>query len=123
MANLFLVGSIILFSAFATAEMKNEWVSVYESKEETDTQVGFEIIQKKFPSIFEKFSAKSVYRANITVNLYRFNGQHSCAPNDLRLLVESSSYGACIKNTDKKGGSCFQAASRMPALSDPCALF
>lgn len=104
------------------AKTINHWVSVYESSEVTDTEAGFEIIQKKFPSIFGKFSAKSVYRANITVQLYQFIGQHSCAPNDLRLFVESSSYGACIKNTNQKSGSCFQAATRLPTLKDPCAL-
>ncbi len=122
MTKILLTGFLFLFSVLATAETKSEWVSIYESKEETDTEVGFEIIQKKFPSIFGKFSPKSVYRANITVNLLQFNGQHSCSPNDLRLLVESSSYGACIKNSNKKGGSCFQTASRMPTLKDPCAV-
>lgn len=119
MTKTFLITLVFLFTANVNAQSKNEWVSVYESREETDTQIGFELLQKKFPKVFEKFDPKTVYRANITVTLYRFQGQHSCATNDLRLLVESSSYGACVKIG--KDGSCFQAAARLPALKDPCA--
>ena len=128
MTKTFFAGLLSSFSAFATVFpaaalstndlTKSEWVSMYESKEETDTQVGFKMLQKKFPKIFGKFDPKAVYRANITVTLYQFQGQHSCAENDLRLLIESSSYGACVKvNRD---GSCFQAAAKLPALKDPC---
>lgn len=129
MTKTFFIGCMTSLSVFATVfpaaalstnvPGKNEWVSMYESREETDTQVGFEILQKKFPKIFGKFDPKAVYRANITVTLYQFQGQHSCAENDLRLLIESSSYGACVKVN--KDGSCFQAAAKLPALKDPCA--
>lgn len=109
---------ITVLSLLAQAEQKAEWVNMYELTEETNTQMGFEIIQKKYPKIFGKFDPKVVYRANITVTMYQFKGPHTCAPNDLRLMMESSSYGACVKTNGN--GSCFQAAARLPALKDPC---
>ena len=110
---------ITVVALLAKAEQKAEWVNMYELSEETNTQMGFEMIQKKYPKIFGKFDPKAVYRANITVTMYQFKGPHTCAQNDLRLMLESSSYGACVK-TDGNG-SCFQAAARLPAVKDPCA--
>lgn len=118
MTKVLIITMIAGLSLLAKAEQKAEWVKMYELTEETNTQMGFEMIQKKYPKIFGKFNPKMVYRANITVALYQFTGPHTCALNDLRLMLESNSYGACVKTNGN--GSCFQAAARLPALKDPC---
>jgi hypothetical protein len=94
------------------------WQPIYQAQEKATSPAGFEILQRKYPSVFKNYDSKTVTSANYSIIVYEFREKNTCPENDPRLKYETTTYGLCQNSGDNE--TCFQTVRKFPISKDPC---
>jgi len=124
--NFVLVGMI----AFAPALSWAEWDSeiVFEREANTKREVADMLINRdEFSYELKQAAAERLagiapdimISATVTQTKYTWVGETACAPNDPRLTLILTGYGACTKGKLGASPSCWSTSSSLP-IFDPC---
>lgn len=123
------IAAFLMMSSTASADNHQPWpvepVGYWELMvtrvDRANSPDSFRRLQTMHNDLLAHIDARFVTNAEVTSNIYNWNGASSCAANDPRLTHVSKSYSLCMDFGDG-GMSCEASESPLPPMGlDPCA--